>query len=197
MGWTPPKDWTDGEIVTEENMDTHVKDNLTFLGDTHDHSGDSGDGAAVTRGIFVQAGAVYGAGATDRQLVGLWPETSLADGGDGYAIFVFRLPTYYTSVSKLVALLRAGVAGNEIYRHVDISATAHNEAGSGTHAGTTLAGTVTMTASAILEDDISSALHVDISAGDYISVTYRREGAHVDDNHAATCGLVGIYVEFK
>ena len=31
MGWTAPRDWTGGEVVTEAMMDTHVKDNLTFL----------------------------------------------------------------------------------------------------------------------------------------------------------------------
>jgi len=31
MGWTAPRDWTVGEIVTEAMMDTHVKNNLRYL----------------------------------------------------------------------------------------------------------------------------------------------------------------------
>lgn len=31
MGWSLPRDWTVGEVVTEAMMDTHVKDNLRYL----------------------------------------------------------------------------------------------------------------------------------------------------------------------
>ncbi len=31
MGWTTPRDWTVGEVVTEDMMDTHVKNNLRYL----------------------------------------------------------------------------------------------------------------------------------------------------------------------
>jgi len=31
MGWTAPRDWTVGEVVTEDMMDTHVKNNLRYL----------------------------------------------------------------------------------------------------------------------------------------------------------------------
>ncbi len=31
MGWTAPRDWTVGEIVTEAMMDTHIKNNLRYL----------------------------------------------------------------------------------------------------------------------------------------------------------------------
>jgi len=31
MGWTTPRDWTDGEVVDEDMMDTHVKNNLRYL----------------------------------------------------------------------------------------------------------------------------------------------------------------------
>lgn len=31
MAWTTPKTWTVGEVVTAANMNTHVRDNLTFL----------------------------------------------------------------------------------------------------------------------------------------------------------------------
>lgn len=32
MGWTAPRDWTDGEFVTESILDTHIRDNLLALG---------------------------------------------------------------------------------------------------------------------------------------------------------------------
>ena len=31
MAWTTPRDWTDGELVTEALLDTHVRDNLLAL----------------------------------------------------------------------------------------------------------------------------------------------------------------------
>lgn len=31
MAWTTPRDWTTGEVVTEAMMDTHVRDNLSYL----------------------------------------------------------------------------------------------------------------------------------------------------------------------
>jgi hypothetical protein len=35
MGWTAPRDWTGGELVTEAMMDTHVRDNLNYLNWQH------------------------------------------------------------------------------------------------------------------------------------------------------------------
>ena len=32
MGWTAPRTWTDGETVTETEMNAHVRDNLNALG---------------------------------------------------------------------------------------------------------------------------------------------------------------------
>lgn len=31
MSWTAPKTWTSGEVLTAANMNTHVRDNLSFL----------------------------------------------------------------------------------------------------------------------------------------------------------------------
>lgn len=31
MAWTTPKDWADGDVVTESDLDTHVRDNLRYL----------------------------------------------------------------------------------------------------------------------------------------------------------------------
>ncbi len=48
MAWTAPRTWVVGETVTAALMNTHLRDNLTFLGSTHDHDGDSGDGATLS-----------------------------------------------------------------------------------------------------------------------------------------------------
>lgn len=32
MGWTTPRTWATNEVVTSANMNTHVRDNLAFLG---------------------------------------------------------------------------------------------------------------------------------------------------------------------
>ena len=50
MAWTAPRTWVIGEVPIAALMNTHVRDNLIFLGDTHDHSGDAGDGLAFDVG---------------------------------------------------------------------------------------------------------------------------------------------------
>ncbi len=50
MAWTTPRTWIVGEVPTAALMNTHVRDNLSFLGVTHDHSGDAGDGGNLGLG---------------------------------------------------------------------------------------------------------------------------------------------------
>lgn len=45
--WTAPRTWVVGEVPTAALMNLHVRDNLLFLGATHDHSGDAGDGQTL------------------------------------------------------------------------------------------------------------------------------------------------------
>jgi hypothetical protein len=48
MAWTAPTTQTTGTLVTAAIWNRDVTDNLTFLGVSHDHSGDAGDGATLT-----------------------------------------------------------------------------------------------------------------------------------------------------
>lgn len=43
MPWTTPRTWTVGLQATKALLDTHIRDNIAFLG-THGHSGAAGDG---------------------------------------------------------------------------------------------------------------------------------------------------------
>lgn len=47
MAWTAPSTKSTGTLVTAAIWNEQVKDNLAFLGDIHNHSGDAGDGAAI------------------------------------------------------------------------------------------------------------------------------------------------------
>ena len=50
MAWTNPKTWADGEIPTDDILNTHIRDNLNALS-THTHSGAAGDGSATLSGV--------------------------------------------------------------------------------------------------------------------------------------------------
>lgn len=45
MAWTNPTLRTSGDLVSAAIWNTDAVDNLVFLGNSHDHSGDAGDGA--------------------------------------------------------------------------------------------------------------------------------------------------------
>jgi len=48
MAWTNPTLRTSGELITANIWNADLVDNMLFLGNTHDHSGDAGDGATAT-----------------------------------------------------------------------------------------------------------------------------------------------------
>ncbi len=48
MGWTPPRTWTDGEVVTAAVMDVHLRDNLLILETPRDASGRVSDLSSST-----------------------------------------------------------------------------------------------------------------------------------------------------
>lgn len=62
--WTTPRTWVDGEVETTTIFNTAIRDNIDFLGRTHDHSGDAGDGADLV-GDSVLAAQVYDGHRTD------------------------------------------------------------------------------------------------------------------------------------
>lgn len=48
MAWTAPSTKTTGTLVTAAIWNEQVTDNMTWLGTSHDHSGDTGDGGALS-----------------------------------------------------------------------------------------------------------------------------------------------------
>ena len=50
MAWTAPRHWVTGEMVTAALLNTHIRDNLLQLGDSHLHDGTSDDGSASLGG---------------------------------------------------------------------------------------------------------------------------------------------------
>lgn len=47
FAWTTPRTWIVSEVPTFTIMNTHVRDNLDFLGDEHDHAGGAGNGGSL------------------------------------------------------------------------------------------------------------------------------------------------------
>ena len=83
MAWTAPRTWVVGEVVTAALMNTHVRDNLLFLGDDHDHSGDSGDGGTIAIESAHSSESGGTAGTTVRNSVTITPLST------GDVIFAF------------------------------------------------------------------------------------------------------------
>jgi hypothetical protein len=48
MAWTAPTQRSTGTLITAAIYNADIIDNITFLGVTHDHSGDSGDGGTLS-----------------------------------------------------------------------------------------------------------------------------------------------------
>ena len=89
MPWTAPRTWVVGEVVTAAIGNTHWRDNLLFLGDDHDHSGDAGDGGAMSFDSGIDTTASGAAGTTVREsttvVVGATSDVILAVGGARYS----------------------------------------------------------------------------------------------------------------
>jgi hypothetical protein len=64
MGWTTPRTYIVGEQITAAILNTHIRDQSTFLGTTHAHGTASGDGTAEMNPDRVEFGTynIIGAG---------------------------------------------------------------------------------------------------------------------------------------
>jgi len=74
MGWTTPTVLTTNAHITAAVWNAQIADNVAFLGNTHDHSGDAGDGslyALLPQGIILMADAACPSG---------WTRVSALDG---------------------------------------------------------------------------------------------------------------------
>lgn len=83
MGWSTPVTQTTNTPVTAAVWNAQITDNMTFLGNTHNHNGDAGDGslyALLPQGIIMMADAACPSG---------WTRVSALDG-----LFVRGAATY-------------------------------------------------------------------------------------------------------
>jgi hypothetical protein len=74
MAWSTPVTQSTGTHITAAVWNAQITDNLTFLGSTHNHSGDAGDGslyALLPQGIILMADAACPSG---------WTRVSALDG---------------------------------------------------------------------------------------------------------------------
>jgi len=75
MGWTNPTLRTSGELITANIWNTDLVDNLLFMGNTHDHSGDAGDG--IVKDVNLASGIIL---VFDTSCPSGWTRVSAFDG---------------------------------------------------------------------------------------------------------------------
>ncbi len=74
MAWTTPGTQTTGTLITAALWNQQVTDNMTFMGTSHDHSGNAGDGATLHP---IPAGAIL---VFDAACPSGWTRVSAFDG---------------------------------------------------------------------------------------------------------------------
>lgn len=134
MAWTTPRDWTDGELVTEALLDTHLRDNLLALTTWASYTptwttGTVGNGTLVGR--YLQAGGlchfsarlVYGS-TTSSSSVGWTFSLPVTSAGDAAAsAFILNDGvTYYTGVAHIAA----GATNFHIVTHASATTIGYN-----------------------------------------------------------------------
>lgn len=203
MAWTePPRTWVSEEIVTAAIMNTHVKDQLIFLGGVHKHGGANGDGgtivaipAAIPKSLWCPANGAFGTGAVDHLSDSSWGGVGFADGQINSTIFSFPLPADFNTLIKLVVLIHPQATGN-VYRTVDTIASADAELDSGGHAGSIALIAVAVVDNTMKADDVSAALSSSAAALDYVTMVYQRDAVDALDTHSAQLGVIGMLLEY-
>ena len=183
MAWTTPRTWTDGELLTKAIMDPHVRDNLNFLRN-------------ITKSMFVFAGYASGAGVVlhDTGGAGGQAASRLVDAAENALQFNVALPAEFQSITK-AAIVGAALGTGNIRRIISSVARAEGEDYS-LGGGSGVSTSKSVTANLVFEDDVDAALIAVWAAGDYVSVEYRRYGAHVNDTVNADVLIFGLIVEW-
>ena len=184
MAWTTPRTWTTGELVTKTIMDTHVRDNLSFLGAIH-HS------------IWAQPHAVSGTGAvlattiTGYSNVGV---AELVDSQDDVVYFSVPIPTDFVTLTKAAVVLVPGGTGN-----MRVGATStYGAAGElmATHGDLISLADVAVTIDLVTERSMSAMLTL-LAAGDRLGLKFSREGTHANDTVGASVFVLGLLLEYQ
>ena len=192
MGYTAPAQGTAGSVVTATIYNRDMIDNIAFLGVTHDHSGDTGDGGNLKRSSWTQPHYAEGSAvlSAERNRFGV---SELLDTGIGALKWAISIPSNLEAIDKLAVVLDPEASGN-INRRVGVHYGGVGESGT-THG--TLTGTAAFTTvdDQIIEDSIAG--HVgDIAAGDYLGVYYERYGATGGDTYSGTLNVLGLVMEW-
>ncbi len=194
MVWTPPTTRANGNLITATIWNTDLTDNLSFLGVSHDHSGDSGDGGNVTRGMFIAPAAVNGGGAVLSSTIDtVFPAATLPDGSATDVIFGFRIPANFQAADKLVIILNPQATG-DIVRDGLIGYAADGQANS-THLDSLTITTVSLVDNTFKEDSILGDWDSE-AALDIVGIQYRRDGSDSADLFTSALHIHGLYFEW-
>lgn len=194
MAWTAPTTRVTGELITSTIWNTDLVDNLLFLGNTHDHSGDAGDGAGVRRAQWKYPGAVVSGGVLNSRKFGFpaatLPDVELA----AQVLFSFAVPATWQALQKLVLLVIPEGTGN-LNRSTEYNIGKNGETPAFL-SGTTK--TVAVTNNQIFEDSllgVGELQNSNLEKTDYVSVVYTRN-VDAADTVNANVFAIGLLVEW-
>jgi hypothetical protein len=171
MGWSTPNTQTTNTHITSALWNAQITDNMAFLGNTHNHSGDPGDGdlyALLPQGIILIADAACPSG---------WTRVSVLDG-----LFVRGAATYGST----------GGGGTHSHSHANTLADHRHGQAFGTQnqiidAAKLLVATATSAAGMSQEGGGGSTAYQLIAGFDYSAVTI--------GNDATTATVLPAYIE--
>ena len=150
--------------------------------------------------LTIASAAGAGAGVLDdaffpapdpNDMKGLWLGVLLPDEEDTTIYQTFNIPANYASIDTAVVLLISDATGNlRRSAATDIAACGEDFE---THTDSIAAGQVAVTADLISCIDISAAL-TDATGGDFVAMSFTREGSNVLDTIGDSVYYIGVYL---
>lgn len=172
MPWTSPRTWTTGELITAAICNTHIRDNLNYLGTSHAHAGSAGDGARIQRNLSVFPSTVLGTGSVSNYGT-VYPAVSLPTGATrGDALFMFDVPGSYGTTVKAVVVYMSTATGT-VARNLRAYMAGSGSGGTSKDSGTLTSSANYGTALIVTEDDVSSAFG-SMTANDHVGFRWSR-----------------------
>ena len=191
MAYTAPTQRNTGVLITSTIYNTDLIDNIDFLGTTHDHSGDTGDGGNLTRGMTIVPNGTTGG--TEGVTVDGYVGTTLPDSSTTSVFFLLRIPANFQAADKLVVITNPQQSNN-IVRTGTINYGASGQANN-THSDTITQATVIHVDNQLDEDNIIGDWDSE-AALDIVSVEYQRLGGNGSDTYTTTLQVIGLYFEW-
>ena len=186
MAWTTPRTWTTGELVTKTIMDTHVRDNLTWLG-------------AAAHAIWAQPHSVTGTGAVlSTNVTGAtdYAAAECVDAQTNDIFFSVPIPAGFVSLTKAVLVIISKGTGN--LRWLADSIFAADGESYIANGGSIAAANIAVTANQVKELTLQAGtLLTGLAAGDRLGLDFSRQGAHVDDTVTASVFVLGLLLEYS